>query len=252
MKERLVVLEGAYNVRDLGGYETKDGSLTKWDRYFRGDGLHELTDHDIKILKEDKHIILDIDLRGAMEVNTNVDRLKDVGGITYTPISLLDFFEKQMQEKGLSKGDITLSKEDMAKMPKSLGELYVMVLHYCQDKMKEVFWAISQAGKGAVIFHCSVGKDRTGMVAALLLNLAGVSDKLILEDYAYSSKTIAPVIKRYETLNQEFLKPFLTAGPESMAMFLDELKKSFGDAAGYLKHIGLDDEAIERIKGTFV
>ena len=160
-------------------------------------------------------------MRGKSEINKNIDRLKGVAGIAYEPIPLLSIFEDQIKD---------LSTADLSKLPKSLGEFYIMVLHYCQEKFKDVFNLIANTEEGGILFHCSVGKDRTGMIAALLLNLVGVSDELIIEDYAYSEENIGPVIKQYENMNEEHLKPFLVASPEAMKSFLDELKKTYGNS----------------------
>ena len=152
-----------------------------------------------------KNILLDIDLRSQSKIDKNVDRLKDVKGMVYAAISLLSIFEDQIKD---------LSKADFSKIPKSLGEFYIMVLHYCQEGFREVFKLIGSREEAAILFHCSVGKDRTGLIAALLLNLVGVSDKVIIvEDYAYLGENIGPVIKEYENMNEEYLKPFLVAGP---------------------------------------
>ncbi|AMP20437.1 hypothetical protein AZF37_03955 [endosymbiont 'TC1' of Trimyema compressum] len=190
-----------------------------------------------------KNILLDIDLRSQSEIDKNIDRLKGVKGMAYASISLLSIFEDQIKD---------LSKADFSKIPKSLGEFYIMVLHYCQEGFREVFKLIGSREEAAILFHCSVGKDRTGLIAALLLNLVGVSDKVIVEDYAYSGENIGPVIKKYENMNEEYLKPFLVAGPEAMETFLSELNRTYGNSEGFLKHLGLSNKVIQNIQGTFV
>ena len=159
-----IVLEGANNVRDLGGYATGNGRATRFGRLFRADALSSLTDRDVSTILE-RRIRTIIDLRDPEEVAAGPNHQAVLEAAEYHNIPLLS---------GLARGAIKSP-------PPSLGDFYVLGARYCTEQFRDVFTIIAAHTDGPLLFHCTAGKDRTGMVAALLLDLAGVAMETILE-----------------------------------------------------------------------
>jgi len=167
-ERRVVQVEGAYNVRDLGGYRTRNGQITRWGVLYRADGLHRLTEESQQALI-DKGIRTVIDLRGSREVEQKRNVLRDSDRVRYHNVSLLNPAAPRNAQMN------------------HLGDLYVHLIDHAQVELRRVFSLLAEQNGHAALFHCAAGKDRTGVVAALLLELAGVPHETIAEDYAIVS-----------------------------------------------------------------
>lgn len=178
------------NFRDLGGLKTQDGRTIRENCFLRTGTLHNLPEGDSALLKAHglSHII---DLRIADELRRQPDTVPD--GVQYSNIPLREDVMKMVRrERGMS------YKEYLNAIP-SMPELYVRMVtsDFSLDAQRKVFdILVHEAAPGnAVLFHCSEGKDRTGIVAALILKYLGVSDEDIYEDYMLSNE---PFVKRNE------------------------------------------------------
>ena len=173
--ERVIALEGATNVRDLGGYRTRDGRIVRWRRLFRADGLHRLTGNDHRILTE-LGIAAAYDLRYGPERAGEPARLP--AEIRSVHIGLADRPEASFLDSlGLggvptveNAADYLLGAYDR------YPELYA-------DACRTLLEHLSEPGNGPCLFHCTAGKDRTGFAAALILSALGVPYETVLEDY---------------------------------------------------------------------
>ncbi|WP_114241672.1 tyrosine-protein phosphatase [Dyella sp. C9] len=227
---RLVGLQGALNARDLGGLKGTHGAVPS-DRFIRTADLSRLTDADKATLAK-RGVALDIDLRTTDEATKAPDALANDPRFKYVRISLM--------------GDKPL---DMSHMPGSLGVLYAKALDEDQAQFKQVFEAMAAQKDGAVLYHCSAGKDRTGMISALLLSLAGVKRDDIVHNYAISAYYLKPMMSAPQTaamLKQNpALAPLMGTPPEAMAQFLDALQKQYGGAQAYLRKIGVSDSDVQ-------
>jgi protein-tyrosine phosphatase len=177
-------LKGAFNVRDLGGYPC-GGGATRWRTFVRADSLSALNREDIQFLLE-YGVDTIIDLRSADEIKAEPEppALKEQTAYFNIPLVSGDI------------GDVTkLSPQDGAGF---LPEFYLSVLRGQHSALCEVLTAASAAKKCA-LFHCSAGKDRTGLIAALLLGIAGVSAEDILANYEVTYTYIKrnPVMIKY-------------------------------------------------------
>lgn len=230
-EHRLLKLPGTYNVRDLGGYPTKDGKRTKIGKYYRADSIHALPVESRKILLN-QQIGLIVDLRYSHE--GTYDYHKDLG-LQYANIGLLD--------------PAVLRHE----RPKSLSELYCNIIDSKQDQLQQVYHHFAAAKLDqARLFHCRVGKDRTGIVAALLLDLAGVSHDIIIEDYSLSADYLKPLYEERRKRNQKLVPMLMESNPETMEQFLGHLYKKYDNAEGYLYHIGLSIAEIDHLKRSLI
>ena len=223
---RLIRLDGALNVRDLGGLKGAHGPVPP-NRFIRTADLSKASDKDRQTLK-DHGVSLDVDLRTPDEVTKKPDTLQSDSRFEYVNISLL------------GPGPIDFTKIT------TLGDLYVQTLSDNQAEFKKVFKAMAAQQDGAVLYHCSAGKDRTGMVTAILLALAGVDRKEIIHNYAISGVYLGPVSEETKRTRPEVAR-IMGTPPEAMAKFLDVLDAQYGGASGYLKRIGITDTEIKAL-----
>jgi protein-tyrosine phosphatase len=230
---RLIGLQGALNARDLGGLKGANGTVPG-DRFVRTADLSHLTDADKAALAK-RGIALDIDLRTTDEATKAPDALANDARFKYVRISLM--------------GDKPL---DMTHMPSSLGVLYAKALDEDQAQFKQVFEAIAAQKDGTVLYHCTAGKDRTGMISALLLSLAGVKHEDIVHNYAISAYYLKPMMAAPQMAamvkQNPALAPLMGTPPEAMGQFLDALQKQYGGAEGYLHKIGVSDADVKIVQ----
>lgn len=207
---RTVELQGALNVRDLGGLQGKNGIIPH-ERFYRAATLAHVSRADRDLLRE-RGVSLDIDLRTGLEADVRGDALSDDDRFSYERISLLG-----------------VGVEDWFR---GMQNLYLHTLAEHQGGFRDVFHAMA-THDGGVVYHCTSGKDRTGMVTAILLDLAGVSRATIVRDYAISA---------YELRRGGDQSP-----PDVMSAFLDALDGTYGGARAYLTHIGLSGADIHTL-----
>ncbi|PZP82184.1 MAG: protein-tyrosine-phosphatase [Stenotrophomonas maltophilia] len=177
----------------------------------------------------------------------DLGRLTDDDRFDYQRISLM----------GTEKMDL---QKMMTSFPDSLGEAYVQWLGHSQPQFKQVFQRIAAQQDGAVLFHCTAGKDRTGIIAGLLLDLAGVPKAEIVHNYAISAHylegqpkdsamnaQIMALIKQNPQIARKMAGMSGTA-PDNMEQFLAALHSQYGGAEGYLKSIGVSEQEIQQLK----
>jgi protein-tyrosine phosphatase len=169
---RAIVLEGSLNFRDLGGYLTPDGSIVRWRQVFRSDSLDGLTAQDTLALRHELESLLAIDLRSGIEAQGESDRAP--GPISSVRIPLLD---------------TPLGLDPLFVPGVPLEDVYCTLLCRIGDRIAGVLCVIADA-RAPVVFHCGAGRDRTGLVAAVLLGVLGVSEDDIARDYALSSMAL--------------------------------------------------------------
>jgi len=232
-----IPLEGALNIRELGGYPA-NGKITKTGVFLRADSTHALTGEDMKALSG-TGVTLVIDMRSPGEVTRQPSRFFGAVGVEYHNIIMLDGLQSLIQGNA----------------PTSLAEMYIDLLGACAGRYAQIF-RLFLNNKGVSLFHCMAGKDRTGVVAMLLLQLAGVSDEIIIGDYAVSEKNLGSVMLLPEALEKELgIKIpafFFTSPPEEMKAALEYLVSQFGGAAGYLAHCGLSGEEIDTLRNKLI
>ncbi|SMH56388.1 tyrosine-protein phosphatase [Mesorhizobium australicum] len=233
--ERHLAIAGTFNVRDLGGYPVPGGA-THWRRILRADGLHRLDGNSIAELKG-LGVATVIDLRRDEELETHPNPLRLEPGIDYRQISLFE----ELAPSAMTAADV-------------LYDLYLQALSSRRDRIVEVLSAIADAPEGIVLFHCTAGKDRTGLIAALLLGLAGVEHDVIVADYALTKERLAPAIEGFVAdavargVDVEALRPLLACEPETMAATLAHLADRYGSVETYLLDSGLDPATIGRLR----
>lgn len=229
-ERRLIRLEGCLNFRDLGGYPTREGRRVRWGRLFRSDALHRLTPGDVARLRDELRLGAVVDLRSRGELS-----LEGRGPLEHEPIR---FHHIPLFDDGAATDD--------AAPTGSLAERYLGMLELAREAVVRVLETLARTPSPAV-FHCAAGKDRTGVISALVLGLVGVEEDVIVADYALSQRNLERIIERLRELEGyqamlELLPPeTLHANPETMAELLERLRERHGSVREYLAWAGLSE-----------
>jgi len=237
--DRQIDLPGCANFRDLGGYPARGGMRVRWRRLFRSDALHGLTSEGVDRIVDELGIGVIIDLRSTGEVGVDGrGKLRDRKP-TYHHMPLFD-------------GPLTVDPESANRL--TLADRYFLIAERAKDPVARVITALAECSTPAV-YHCSAGKDRTGLISAIVLGLLGVPDEIIVEDYAATQDNLDAIIDRlrqsagYREAIDSLPPDTLHAKPETMFSLLDQLRERYGSLRGYANDIGLSDAVVQRLAG---
>jgi protein-tyrosine phosphatase len=243
LKRRRLLWEGCINVRDLGGLPTCDGGETAWRRLVRADSLCSLTPAGCAALV-DYGVRTVIDLRSAGELAWSKHPFADSSGVgdgpRYLSLPMLD-----EEDPG------AMAALEAAPSRRALN---VVMLECFAARIAAVLRAMVQAEPGGVLFHCMGGKDRTGVIAALILSLAEVPAEAIAADYGASEVLNAAMLaqmlaRTVSSAEQESLKQRFSSPPGEMLGTLAYLDIRWGGVAAYLRAIGLSDAELACLRG---
>lgn len=229
-------LKNAYNARDLGGYACSDG-VTSFRRFVRADGLECLDEEDIAFLKT-YGITTVIDLRSGDELALRPDApaLAEFADCINIPLIAGD--------------GLDLSKFAAVAPDSFLTKYYLDILKESQEALVTVIETIASAPEGGVLFHCAAGKDRTGIIAVLLLGLVGVSVPDIISNYEI---TYTLIRENPDLPSQRADDPieYWHSGRESLEPALTYIH-AFGGISEYLKQIGVSPQSLERVRKRLI
>lgn len=245
--DRLLRWEACYNARDLGGYATADGGRTRWGALVRADNLSRLTPAGrAAVLNYGVRVV--IDLRRSSELRLDPNPFAELVSAAAPPI----YTHLPLGLGADSTGIATIAAAGAAQ-DASMEQLFCHVLDHYWRGIAGVMSAIAAAPDGAVLFHCHAGKDRTGLIAALLLALAGVPEQTIAADYALSQACLQPIYdarlrQERDPAARERLARMMACAPETMLNILDHLNTRHGGAERYLLTAGMAPADLERLR----
>ena len=225
-----------YNARDLGGLKTTDGKQTRWQTIIRTDIVNRLTETGKQAIL-DYGVRTTIDLRSPQEAAEQPSLFANTKEILYLNLPL------ETRAPHVSA---------LISQAKTRGEVYCIILDHYPEMMATVMRAIINAPSGGIVIHCQAGKDRTGMVAALLLSLVNVPIEQVAADYAESQHRLWPLYKKIvaEAGGEENLgfwsKPTVTE--EMMYHMMSHLETKHGSVAPYLLKSGLTFKEIDKLQ----
>ena len=242
---RWLDVPGAYNVRDLGGYRTADGRTTRWRAFLRADSLHNLSESTKSALIE-YGVRTVIDLRRTRETVDTPNALADMDDIQYFHLNMIGDTNPP--------GYIAPPPDEWT-TPELTSDIYRVLLDQRQEVISETLVTLANSKGHTAIYHCAAGTDRTGIISALLLGLAGVPADTIAKDYALSAhglrlRVLDDGIPDY-LADQDFTQeepPEILAPPEAMERTLQHLGDQYGGIESYVRHIGLIDAQINDIR----
>jgi protein-tyrosine phosphatase len=237
-------LEGAVNVRDLGGLPTDDGGETLPGRLLRADNLQELSSSDVSRLVRDIGLTTVVDLRSSAELRSEgpapLDAVPGVRHVHHPVIPELGSATDAVAEALLLK-----RKQDRSRFPSdpTCGHY----LGYLEDRPDQVVGAVRSIARdpSAALVHCAAGKDRTGVVVALALTAAGVRPQAVVADYAATGERNEAILNRlrrsptYAADIDSLPAEAHRARPETMAAFLEQMDARYGGVARWLTDHGL-------------
>jgi protein-tyrosine phosphatase len=242
--QRRLHWDGAINVRDLGGFHTIDGRRTRRRALVRMDNPGQLTISGIRAML-DYGVGTVIDLRYPAEVSLYPQLIEAVKGETNAPLIM-----------GIPLLDEGNRAEEDTIFARSRDEWHEYVLDRRGKTLAEVLRAIAHATLGTVAYHCAAGKDRTGIVSALLLDLVGASRDEIVQDYAVSEDWLRPRMEKWlQPLDQDqrvHAIGLMRTAPEYMMHVLVHLDARYGGTAGYLRRNGLNDVDLVALKSRML
>jgi len=243
---RLLRWAACYNVRDLGGYPTADGRETAYHAYVRADNLVRLTPIGQQALR-DYGIHTIIDLRAPHELqsypNPFAASTKEYDGITFINLRFGDGAEA--------------TAVALVEAAPSAAAYYPLVLRHFRSGVARVISTIAAVEDGGVLFHCHAGKDRTGIVAALLLGVAGVPTETIVADYVLSAEALRPhdeelLADEPDPVLREQLLLKWSAKPEAMQALLEHIDDDYGGIEKYLIDSGVTEAEIMRLRSRLL
>lgn len=243
---RILPLTGVANFRDLGGYPTDDGGTTRWGTVFRADGLHQLTTDDVEVLRR-LQLRTVIDLRTPDEVEQRGRYPVDAHPVTLHHLSVLD-----------RTWDVDEARRAALPPAEFLHQQYRTMLRENGDRYAAALSLVADRDRAPVVFHCAAGKDRTGLLAALVLGAVGVSRRWIVDDFALTSLAMDRIMDEMRndperaTFLAEVPATFFSADPAGMDRTLDDLEREHGSIRGYLRHLGVDDDTLGRLAELLV
>ncbi|MBC1795200.1 tyrosine-protein phosphatase [Listeria booriae] len=239
--ERTIPLEGCFNFRDLGGYVNTAGKTVKWGKLYRSSLLTNITEKDKDTL-EKLGVSWICDLRSTSEIAAK-------------PTPALAHIKNRHIPIGTAKNESTESQkidipDDHRVYEPLMGESY-RVFVQSKDGFREIFNDIIEKEEVPFLFHCTAGKDRTGVLGALLLKLLDIPENTILADYELTNQYADNILGEMQGLVNAFsnsekkidlenFRPMAEARPAYLEIAFDEMQKEYGSVDAYLeKGIGI-------------
>ncbi len=220
-QSRHINFDSVLNFRDLGGYRARGGRTVAWRRIFRSGELHNITGRDIIRLREEIRLASVIDLRSSGTVEQlGVGPLNEIG-IKYYGVPLTVIADGNNDDEIQPYGEFS-----------NMGEVYIYRIRRNEygRRIIEALEIIADSENHPLVFHCNAGKDRSGVLAAMLLGVLGVTDEDIIEDYVQTALYMDKFINQWNNdprtadVHKNLPAYHLEASPESMAFFLSILK----------------------------
>jgi protein-tyrosine phosphatase len=234
---RRLELEGVFNLRDVGGYPAAGGRTTRWRALLRSDALHRLDPAGSAVLAS-------LGLRTVLDLRTEAEA-------ELAPSALDGLADRRTH--------ISLLAGDLAALPLELDAIYRYMIEQCGDTIGEAIRVLADRGALPGLVHCSAGKDRTGIVVALILAVLGVPDDVIAADYelsaAYLDTEAAPAIAQLQAstgLGAELTQPLLSSPAPLIHEVLARARTAGGSVDGYLLDRGLTEAELDRLRAALL
>jgi protein-tyrosine phosphatase len=245
-RSRDLLWDGLLNVRDLGGHPTEDGDETRFGSIIRADSIRQLSDEGWTALV-DYGVKTIVDLRADEELEADPP--------AELPVQVLHvpFLETDVDDWKEVEAEIEAAVRAAPDVATATRDVYLIFLERFARNVAAAVRAVADAPEGGVVIHCAGGKDRTGLLTAFLLHLAGVGIDEIATDYALSEERLRPrhdlwLAEAESEEERERLERIMQTPAQSIRGVFDELDRRYGSIEGYLRHAELSDDELERAR----
>jgi protein-tyrosine phosphatase len=231
---RYYMFENIYQFRDIGGYATIDGRMTVYNRFFRSSALYGMT-------KDDQRQMYDLGVRTVIDVRTAEEIIEQ--GCTQLDSSFaINLLHVPMVSRHQALYELSAV---------SRSEALISGIEQVHPFFAQFFEILSSVDH-AVVFHCSLGIDRTGLITAMLLDIAGVAHEEIISDFSRTNIYLAPRLPLLRQRRPSYLTPqqfeqLIVAHPQAMRDLLQYIYQKYGNARNFLLHIGVKGQHIDQV-----
>jgi len=246
LTDRRILLKACFNFRDLGGLETVDGRRVRSGVLYRADALHRLTADDLDVLRGlGLRTVIDLRSKGEIERHGRV-ALADHDEVVHVHLAMMD--EIWSTED--------MPRDDEAPAPEVLGEGYLRMLEFGGPAVATAIRLLADGETLPAVFHCTAGKDRTGVLAALVLGQLGVPEEAIAEDYALTELAVDGT-RAWLQVNDPDVMGALPAWAwrapaTTMLAFLEQVRAEHGSIPGLLAHLGVSQATLDALEDTLL
>lgn len=238
--QRHIRFEGVLNFRDIGGYQTADGGAVRWGAVYRSAELHKMTEQDARKAIDELSVRTVLDLRDP----ANVEAAPGFGPLVES---------SQVTRHHVRIGNDAVAERARAARAAgtaSVRATYISFAELAGGEAAKAFSALAESIGTPVVFHCNQGRNRTGIMATLLLDVLGVDDESIVADYALIDPDIAGVNETAE--HKARVARAVDAGSEAIRGLLAHLHDEYGGASEFLLARGLAPSSMQRIREELI
>ena len=238
--------DGLLNVRDLGGHPTEDGGETRFGSVVRADSVRQLSDEGWKAL-------VDYGMKTVVDLRTNEELEADPPAELPVEVLHIPFLETDRSDWPEIEGELEAVAKEAPDVASATRDVYLVFLEHYATNVAAAIRAVARAPEGGVVIHCAGGKDRTGLVTAFLLHLAGVVTDDIARDYALSEERLRTRHEKWiaeaESEEERARLERITQTPaDSIKGVFAELERRYGSVEAYLHHGGLTRDELARAR----
>ena len=255
-------LQGAVNVRDVGGLPTVDGRTTRLGVLLRSDNLGDLTPADVLELVERRGLRTVVDLRSTGEVHLSGPGPLVAAGLVHHQLSLIPEWDGEPDQaevdRALEAALPSLPARPRQVDPTDLAGHYTGYVENAGANIATALRLLADPASGTALVHCAAGKDRTGVVVALSLSLVGVTREAVVADYVRSAERAPQILARlsataaYGPGLEGVTAAQIAPVAASMEGFLDGIDREYGGAHGLAMSLGVDEETVARLGARLV
>lgn len=262
-----IPLEGLHNTRDLGGFETMDGRHIRPGKLIRSGQLSGMTKKDERVLLEEYQLRTDVDFRTGQEKAEAPD--PELPGVRYVENPILSDRAIGITREKSAEADMMKMLVQKMSSSESAAEEYMTGLYrnlamdpFSRQQYRRFFEILLSQEEGALLWHCSAGKDRVGVGTALLLSALGVPRETIIRDYMMVNEFTADVVegdlkKLNERVNNPWLinclRELMKVRESYIHSVFSSIDENFGGMENYLKtEMGLDDEKLKTLREMYL
>ena len=268
-----IKIDGLFNARDLGGMETKDGLVVKPGRLIRSDNMSDLTRACEEVLLKEYNLFRVVDLRTENELGEQAPRKIEGTQWVHLPLVKGDSAERSNAQAEFNESEhskLTLAqifKISIAQMnydvPTAMINMYQSLLEseFSRGQIEKFFRLLLENEEGSTLWHCTAGKDRTGFLTALLLELFGVDRKEIEKDFLLSGENLKPQTEgileeiKKETDDPDLLEQVRILNsvlPEYTSAVFNGIDERGGIESYLTQHIGLSNSDLNDLKRLYL